>query len=59
MSVHSYVRLRCPLEEAIYASGPWTVFEELSNGLERAGSSSLRTETWCMPAIMTASLTGS
>jgi hypothetical protein len=74
MSVSSYLRLRCPLEEAmprygrwigapelgpprlvrerdkidlsladgewlglavfIYASGPWTVFEELSNGLE-------------------------
>lgn len=74
MSVHSYMRLRCPLEEAmarygewigapevdkprlvrerdaidlaspdeewlglavfIYASGEWTVFEELSGGLE-------------------------
>lgn len=74
MSVNSYVRLRCPLDEAmarygrwigapevhppqlvrereasdlaladeewlglavfIYASGPWTVFEELSGGLE-------------------------
>ena len=80
MSVHSYVRLRCPLEEAmarygrwigtpevspprlvrerdavdlsvadgdwlglavfIYASEPWTVFDELSNGLEsRPGDS--------------------
>lgn len=80
MSVHSYMRLRCPMEEAmarygrwiaapevsppqlvperdavdlavadgdwlglavfIYAAGPWTVFEELSNGLEsRPGES--------------------
>ena len=43
----------------IYASGPWTVIEELSGGWrtgpQRAGWTSRRVGTWCMPATMTPS----